>query len=315
MAKRKSGIKESVVLFGDSGRLTGIFSHPKLPGSASASPSFGIVLMNAGLLHRIGPHRLNVRLARHFAGLGYPVIRFDHSGLGDSPAGLDGGAVAERRVSEVRLAMDALAEQFGLGQFVLLGICSGARVALGAALDDQRVVGMAGMEGFELRTGRYRWARLLSGEKWGRLLRGDVHTLRKLRGALKRQVGTGAASVKVSGGPEPASVASSKDQDGGRDREVLPASMAGRPVRALLNTLLNRQCQVLLAYRAGNETRFNFRLQREGDRILALGQPKGMQVAFIPEADHTFTLLSSQARLIQVLTDWMAHLSSLPFST
>jgi alpha-beta hydrolase superfamily lysophospholipase len=44
-----------------------------------------IVLLNAGLIDHVGPARLWVQLGRSWAGAGFRVVRFDLSGIGDSP--------------------------------------------------------------------------------------------------------------------------------------------------------------------------------------------------------------------------------------
>ena len=52
--------------------------------SGAGSPRCVAVLTNSGVIPRSGPHRMNVHLARRFAEMGIPSIRFDMSGLGDS---------------------------------------------------------------------------------------------------------------------------------------------------------------------------------------------------------------------------------------
>ena len=70
---------EEVTRFGSNGSLVGILSRPMR--SNRNLPA--ILLLNAGLVHRVGPNRIYVRLARHFAALGFSVLRFDFSGIGD----------------------------------------------------------------------------------------------------------------------------------------------------------------------------------------------------------------------------------------
>jgi hypothetical protein len=88
---------EEPLVFGKRHPLFGIYhppithppdTHPPLPGAGKALPP--IVLSSAGTVHRIGPHRFYVGLARRWASLGFPVLRVDLSGIGDSPAADDG---------------------------------------------------------------------------------------------------------------------------------------------------------------------------------------------------------------------------------
>ena len=52
---------EEIVSFGEGNSLVGILSTPAHP---AAGPRTACLFPNVGLAHRIGPHRLNVRLAR-----------------------------------------------------------------------------------------------------------------------------------------------------------------------------------------------------------------------------------------------------------
>jgi len=59
-------LTEEPLHFGEGGRLFGILTLPAdLPGNARELPVF--VFLSAGLLHRAGPRRLHVHLARELA--------------------------------------------------------------------------------------------------------------------------------------------------------------------------------------------------------------------------------------------------------
>ena len=101
-----------------------------------------VLLVNAGVIHRIGPHRLHVRLARRLAQAGHPALRMDLSGIGDS------GALPERlsfrasSVADIRTAIDHVASADAAATVVVFGICSGADNGLAAAEADPRIVGL-----------------------------------------------------------------------------------------------------------------------------------------------------------------------------
>ena len=133
-------MKERPVLLGEQKSLLGIVTEPPRDVASESAP--GVVLINAGLVHRIGPNRLYVKLARQLAALGLPVLRFDLSGLGDSRARTDGVPIDERAVVETRTAMSYLASTRQLERFVLVGLCSGADDAFRTACADPRVVGL-----------------------------------------------------------------------------------------------------------------------------------------------------------------------------
>ena len=74
---------EKALLFGEGKSLVGIVT---LPAESSPVDRPGIVILNAGVLHRVGPNRVHVQMARALAELGFTVLRFDLSSIGDSRA-------------------------------------------------------------------------------------------------------------------------------------------------------------------------------------------------------------------------------------
>ena len=74
-------MKEEVLQFGQRSSMVGILHSPD--GYANLELP-AVLFLNAGLIHRIGPNRIYVKLARQFAQMGFFVFRFDSSGIGDS---------------------------------------------------------------------------------------------------------------------------------------------------------------------------------------------------------------------------------------
>ncbi|MEM7392312.1 MAG: alpha/beta hydrolase [Verrucomicrobiota bacterium] len=133
-------MSEEVICFGADESLVGILTRPD--GEPSKDRP-GVILLNAGILHRVGPNRLHVRIARRLAEMGLVVLRFDFSGIGDSAASVETLSPEERCVNETRLAMDVLKEKTGVNRFVIGGICSGALAAWDTVRQDERVSGVA----------------------------------------------------------------------------------------------------------------------------------------------------------------------------
>jgi len=103
----------------------------------------GAVFLSAGLLPRSGPARLYTLLARRLAGYGIPSLRFDASGVGDSPHRRDGLPLAQMMVREPAEAMEALQREVPqVRGHLLIGVCAGAYAAFLAAEADPRVVGI-----------------------------------------------------------------------------------------------------------------------------------------------------------------------------
>jgi pimeloyl-ACP methyl ester carboxylesterase len=126
-------------VFGNRESLVGTMTEPA--SVQFAGQMTGVVLLNAGLVHRVGPNRLYVKLARRMAALGHPVLRFDFSGTGDSGVRRDHRPLEECLVSESQEAMDWLEKTQGVHEFILMGLCSGAVNAVNTACVDPRVTG------------------------------------------------------------------------------------------------------------------------------------------------------------------------------
>ena len=118
---------ESVVLLGPGKSLVGIVTTPRvLEESASSTCA---VILNAGIIHRVGPNRLHVEMARALANSGLQVVRFDLSGIGDSEARGESLAPLESALADIRDALDTLSATRGLRKFIVIGLCSGANHA------------------------------------------------------------------------------------------------------------------------------------------------------------------------------------------
>lgn len=116
-------ITEQVLTFSCGGkRLLGVLSLPAAPAQTA------VVIVVGGPQYRAGSHRQFVLLARHLAGAGHPVLRFDVRGMGDSegaPRGFE--ALSE----DIGAAIDALQRSLpAVSRVVLWGLCDGASAAL-----------------------------------------------------------------------------------------------------------------------------------------------------------------------------------------
>ena len=75
-------MREEAVVFGRASALVGVITDP--PAGGRPAHAMAVILLNAGLLHRVAPNRLYVELARGLAAQGFAAFRFDFSGIGDS---------------------------------------------------------------------------------------------------------------------------------------------------------------------------------------------------------------------------------------
>ena len=132
-------MKEEAITFGEMRRLVGVVTEPS---EGSENPlNVAVVLLNSGIVHRVGPGRIYVKMARELAADGFTTLRFDLSGIGDSLARHDSIPFEKSAVQETQDAMDFLQMTRGIERFVLLGGCSGAYLSLETARHDLRVIG------------------------------------------------------------------------------------------------------------------------------------------------------------------------------
>jgi pimeloyl-ACP methyl ester carboxylesterase len=288
-------VRESVVRFGAEGGLVGVFTEPTPAADGQDSPP-GFILLNSGIIHRVGPNRLYVKAARRLAAAGYPVLRFDLSGIGDSAPRADSLTFEKSAVSETAEAMDFLRERMGVRRFVLAGICSGADVSFLTAQAHPEVVGAVlingrGLHGVtddagdeivnEVRQGahaRYLWkSALFNRESWKKLLSARVD-FRHLAKTLARQL-----KSRLMPRTKPTAAAESLQQS--------------------FRALLGREARLLLVYSEGDPGLDYIDIML-GKRLQTFEAHAHFQNLLIPEADHTFTLLRSQDALIEAMRAW-----------
>ena len=122
---------------GEGGRLFTILCEPQ---ERHASRPV-VVFLSAGLLHRVGPSRLHVTLARDLADRGFPSLRVDLSGKGDSP-----GRGSMKNRESVALDFDdirsGLRARYGDISMILAGLCSGADNAIRLSVMEPGVTGL-----------------------------------------------------------------------------------------------------------------------------------------------------------------------------
>jgi pimeloyl-ACP methyl ester carboxylesterase len=134
---------EQTVLAGTKRSLVGIMTRSS---SVQANMKPTVVILNTGIIHRIGHHRMSVALARLLAVAGFNVLRFDFAGVGDSEPRVDGLSPLESSLADLNEVMDWLERERGTSSIVLVGHCSGADHAILHGHSDPRVVGLVLMD-------------------------------------------------------------------------------------------------------------------------------------------------------------------------
>lgn len=95
----------------------------------TSTPRKGILLLNSGAVHHIGPSRQYVTLAREWASAGHIVMRVDLRGIGDCQAGHDEQEniiYPAHAYDSVHAATEHLKRRHGVAEVISIGLCSGA---------------------------------------------------------------------------------------------------------------------------------------------------------------------------------------------
>lgn len=282
-------MRERALRFGRGGTLIGVLAEP--PGDAPRN-GVGVVLLNSGLLHRVGAGRWHVELARSLASRGYPVLRFDFSGIGDSDPRRDGMAFEAAALEETREAMDLLHARGGADAFILVGLCSGADMGYYTALAEPRVVGLVQLDPFVYRTPRYYLQRygpkLLSWPSWRNVLTGRTYIGPAIRRLLRQPGANGSGPAEA-------------------DRVISPYVRAFPPkgeIEAGLDRLAARGVRMYCLFSGGQLDHYNY--QGQYHRAFRRVKWNGLlDEVYLPDADHVFSGLPHRRFVLEAVARWL----------
>lgn len=130
-------------------KLFGILHQPAI----NKFKDKAIIILSPGIKSRVAPHRLYVKMARQYVAMGFNVLRFDFSGLGDSEGIVDYENVADfygavqvgKYIADTTVAMDWLSSTYNISKFILVGLCGGAITGLLTGAQDSRVDSLIGL--------------------------------------------------------------------------------------------------------------------------------------------------------------------------
>lgn len=304
-ADRPAAVVERIWLREDDGVQLAVLSEPLNTHGGAEAAAPVLVLVNSGAVHHIGPNRLYVGLARHFAALGFRVLRVDLSGLGDSQPHSGEPEVSpytSRGVRDIDQWMAFLREQRPIREAHLLGICSGGFHAFRAALEglpfatvmSLNPVNFYWKEGMQLdvpiHEAHHEVVRLVAGyrrslldpAKWRKLLAGDVDLKLAARVALKR------VSARI--------------------------RLQSRSAARALGVRLKNDLASDLVVATGRSTALEFMFshgdpgrailyEQAGSTVDRLRAARKLVVTDVPGADHTFSSEASRRALKVMLTE------------
>ncbi len=264
-------------------QLLGIVHPP-----AGAEPAPGVLIVVGGPQYRLGSHRQFTQLARDLAARGYPAMRFDCRGMGDSSGEFPG---FEHTGPDIRAAIDAFTREVpGLPGVVIFGLCDAAAAALLYCQSDARVRGLV-LANPWVRTdsgeaksfvNHYYGRRLLQGSFWLKLLTGRLNVLASI-GDFFRKVARARAPSDVPSG----------------------AAAPGFIERMLLGLETFRGRTLVLLSEHDLTAREFGDLCRHSRRWSAAVGKSGVLVHPCPEADHTFSTAAARGAATAKILDWL----------
>ena len=279
--------------------LAGILHEP----TGSTHRDAGVLLVEVGVGTRIGMHRFNVRLARRLAALGYPVLRVDPSGMGDSEGTIPPSPLIEYYDSiegglftgDLQAIFAAAQRATGRRDWYVFGHCGGAIAAVRALGHEPAVRGavLTDMPFYpSMRRPALTQAKIASARSWIRVftLRTDYRyfldrTLdrlrRKLRSLFRRnRRSMPAGRVRV-------------------NRHGFNAALVDS-----FQTMIRRNAEMLLVFSAGDQAGEEF--LRAESRLTGVHAPhrRPYRVETIQDANHTFFLQAAQERLMTTIESW-----------
>ena len=268
---------EQVLRFGPNNSLLGILTQPST-GTIRSAPV--ALLLNAGVVHRVGPFRLHVDVSRSLADQGYTSFRMDLSGLGDSEVRKELPDEEDRAMLDINDALDALEQELDVHEFVPMGLCSGAYNSHQVCVASDRLTGGVFLDGIAYETEGHNRRRMQ--RRMG---------FRFLRNALKKRIVTDAIPIEETTEIDAA--------------EFFTNEKDAHEVAAEIQSMLERRMQLLFIYTGGNK---EISSADQFEEMFGL-KPNGreLQVDYYKAFEHTFRLTQNRQVVVKRISEWFSE--------
>ncbi len=273
-------VSEQVVLLGRWNALVGILAR------AAAEPTDrpAIVILNTGIIHRVGYNRMFVAMSRALATAGHTVLRFDFSGIGDSEPRREALAPVDACMADLRDVLDWLERTRQISRVILIGLCSGADHAVLYGHTDARIAGLVLLDPTIPTTLRHAMhfavRRLMDPRTWRRLFTGRSRVFGMSWRLLRRM-----------------------SRPGSRSRaDPLQSIRSRRAIEQHYQASVARGIAMLAVF-TGESTRQTYREQMI-DAFPGVSFGDRLRLEYFPDSDHLFSLASNRAELTRLVLHW-----------
>lgn len=269
---------EEPLQFGEGGRLFGILTMPD-GSSHTAADQPVFVFLSSGLLHRIGPRRLYVRLARELAQLGFSSLRVDLAGRGDSSPS-PGLSDEQSTFEDYEEIVSVLESRLGSVRLILGGLCSAADDALRLAPANPRVVGLLLLDPVCERDKGFRLREII--RKYTTPAQYGLSFKRRFMSPSKTDQGTAEPDI---------------------DRLAIRNYPEPDAMREAFDAIRDRRGRVLSVF-TSYATDYLNQAGQLGRVMRVKGYQQFCTELFWPGAEHSFTLELHRARLLEEVRTW-----------
>ncbi len=242
-----------------------------------------------------------MRIARALAGAGFPSLRFDLSGLGDTPPARHALGYEEQSIQDISAAMDWIAAHYDMDAAIPIGMCSGADNAYRAAQVDERIAGAVLMDPYAYAApGGHvdRIAKRVANPDW-----------------WAQKFSTARAPSRAE--PEAPPNLSAHDEDGNdgdanadddafADRYAMDPDRGAPPAEefgATLKAITDADRPIFILYTNFVEDKLQSEKQFR-QQFSAFDFSDHLTVSVRPDVDHTYSLKPSQTEVLAAIVNW-----------
>jgi hypothetical protein len=291
-------MKESIINFGKYNNLLGIITEPSIRKSNSQI----ILLLNAGLVYRIGTNRINVKIARELAKSGYISFRFDFPGIGDrSKITVNNESCKSSYCNSCVEAMDFIEKTYGENKFIVIGLCNGANIGFETAIFDSRITGIFSINGliktvnFEKHmakayftiTMRLYLKNIFIPQKWLHLFRGENSILSGLRAKIMSLFSGKSVKTEV------------QESDYSELNEINDYDVINK-----YESMINRGVNIFFLFSSGSNI-YEVYKSTIGRKLKKYCKQGKIILETTRDVDHTYTPVWSQNLILDRVNNWL----------